>query len=236
MYHPLLTTNSQFDAVVLASGEFPANEVPLAVLCSTRPLIVCDSALVPLLGYGGKHGTVVPSAIVGDGDSLAPELKDRYASIWHQFDEQEDNDLTKAVRYLLDHYRELSDAEVVDERPRTVAFLGTTGKREDHTLGNLSLMVRYFAEFGICPCFITDYGWFVPASGDNVFATFPRQLVSVFNVNCHRLESRGLKWDTYPFTEFWQGTLNEAVGSECRISADGTYVVFRTYGAKVSTK
>lgn len=236
MYYPLLTTNSQFDAAVLAAGEFPRHDVPLAVLRSTRPLVVCDSALMPLLDYGNAHDTVVPSAIVGDGDSLTAEMKSRYAGLWHQFDEQDDNDLTKAVRYLLEHYRDLSDAEVVDERPRTVAFLATTGKREDHTLGNLSLMVRYFEAFGISPCFITDYGWFVPASGDNVFATFPGQQVSVFNVNSRSLESRGLKWDAYPFTQLWQGTLNEAVGSECRISADGTYVVFRTYGAKVSTK
>ena len=109
-------------------------------------------------------------------------------------------------------------------RPR-FCYLGATGKREDHTLGNISLMLYYYRQLAIDPVMITDYGYFVAASGTTRFESFPEQQVSIFNATCKELSSNGLKWDIYPFSELWQGTLNEALSNEFTIQADGDYII-----------
>ena len=71
-----------------------------------------------------------PEAIVGDLDSLSPEIAERFADRLYQDSEQDTNDLTKAVRWCIDKgYEE-------------IVILGATGKREDHTIANISLTWR----------------------------------------------------------------------------------------------
>lgn len=227
MVYQIINSTSKFDAAILAAGDFPSNDTTLNILRMVKPLLVCDNALLGLLKYSGRtdcagQTKIAPSAIVGDGDSLPEELKKEYHDIYHQYSEQEFNDLTKTTKYALANYPGI----------HRIVYFGTTGKREDHTIGNLALMVYYFREFGIEPCFITDYGWFSVARGENEFQSFSRQQVSVFNVDCRRLDSSGLKWSCYPFTELWQGTLNEAEGERFTLDGDGTYVVFQTFEAK----
>ena len=195
---------NEFDAVILANGAFPTADEPLRLLREARFVVCCDGA--------ARHWPQC-DAIVGDGDSVPEDLRDRLI----QIEEQEDNDLTKATRYCL------------KQGWHRIAYLGATGKREDHTLGNISLIVRYFLEMGVEPLMVTDYGWFVVANGDSEFESFPGQQVSIFNVNCQHLTSEGLKWQSYPYRQFWQGTLNEALSTVFRFHADGCYLVYRTF-------
>lgn len=214
---PLLTEDTVFPYVVLADGDFPSHPLPLSLLSRASHLVCCDRAGQQAVGHGFP-----PMAIVGDGDSLPVSFRRRYASIFHHEAEQDDNDMTKATRYLL---RQGASG--------TVCYLGATGKREDHTLANIALMEEYRQRFGIAPVMVTDHGWFVLARGRSVFASFARQQVSVFNLSCReRLSSVGLKWGTRPFTAFWQGTLNEALSDTFVLDGDGVCLVFRTFEAK----
>ena len=213
-------SHSPFSAAILAAGDFPNHVLPLRILRTAKNLIVCDGALEELLDY-----EIAPTAVVGDGDSLSEELKQRYAHIYHPISEQEFNDLTKATLFARSHLK--MDAST-HTRPR-FCYLGATGKREDHTLGNISLMLYYYRQLAIDPVMITDYGYFVAASGSMRFASYPGQQVSIFNATCKELSSSGLKWDIYPFSELWQGTLNEALSSEFTVHADGDYLLYRTH-------
>lgn len=197
-----------FDAVILANGLFPTAEEPLRLLREARYVVCCDGA--------ARHWLQC-DAIVGDGDSVPEELRNRLI----QIDEQEDNDLTKATRYCL------------SKGMRRIVYLGATGRREDHTLGNISLIVRYAREMGVEPLMATDDGWFVVAKGEESFESFAGQQVSIFNVDCKHLSSEGLTWASYPYSQLWQGTLNEAQGSAFKLTGDGYYLVYRTYSAKV---
>lgn len=198
------------DAVVLANGEFPVHNVPLSILENASHIVACDGAIAKLLAYQDSHRDLVA---VGDGDSIPDAMRDRLI----QIEEQDDNDLTKATRYCL------------EQGWRRICYLGATGKREDHTLGNISLIVLYYLEMGVEPVMVTDYGWFVVAKGDASFESFEGQQVSIFNVDCRKLDSEGLKWQSYPFHQFWQGTLNEALGTAFSLHADGCYLVYRTF-------
>lgn len=216
MLYPLIDANSAFDAVIVCDGDFPTNAIARTIMTNAKYLCCCDGAAVSCLERG-----IVPDAIVGDGDSLPEEWKKKYADRLHIFTEQDYNDQTKATRFCQ------------ARGMQRIAYLGSTGKREDHTLGNISLLLFYKRKFDLDVTMITDFGYFTPACGKQTFATFARQQVSIFNLcGCQRLVSRGLKWDAYPFSELWQGTLNEALGDEVTIDADGAYLVFRTFVGK----
>lgn len=198
---------TRFDAVILAHGVFPTHPVPLQLLHTAEHVVCCDGAI-----------SAYPDAdvVIGDGDSVPAQYHDRLI----QINEQEDNDLTKATRYC------------IAQGWRKIAYLGCTGKREDHTLGNISLLMRYFREYQVEGVMFTDHGVFTPARGTRTFESFPHQQVSIFNFGCSELSSEGLKWRCYPTTEWWQGTLNEASGTSFTIHSDNCYLVFRTYAAK----
>ncbi len=205
----------KFDVVILANGTFPSHAVPLKVLHTADKVVCCDGAI-----------KAFPSAdvVIGDGDSVPAMYHDRLVKV----EEQEDNDLTKATCYCIKNF----SPPTSHLSPLRIAYLGCTGKREDHTIGNISLLMRYFKEYQVEGVMFTDHGFFVPAKGDMTFETFSGQQVSVFNFGCTALSSEGLKWQCYPTTEWWQGTLNEALGTSFTIHADDCYLVFRTYNPK----
>ena len=215
MNYPLIDKNNQVEAVILGDGDFPVHPVATALLHNSAYLCCCDGAGRRCIEHG-----LMPNAIVGDGDSLSPDFIRRYCNIIHLIREQDDNDLTKATRHCL--------ARAIQR----IVYLGTTGKREDHTLGNIVLMIRYMCEFGLQPTLVTDYGWFVPASGMNIFDSFLQQQVSIFNFGCTDFRSEGLRWPSFPYQSLWQGTLNESIGDSFTLYGDGSYLVFRTFEGK----
>lgn len=212
-----------YDAVILAAGDFPQHSLPIKILRQAKKLFVCDGALANLLKLN-----ITPTAIIGDGDSINNTLKQRFSDIYHQIEEQEENDLTKATRYALAHI----DKELIGKQLPRFCYIGATGKREDHTIGNISLMMYYYKELGIIPTMITDYGYFHTSNGEHTFSSLPKQQVSVFNCSCTSLESEGLKWDIYPMKQFWQGTLNEALANSFTINGNGFYLVYQTFAQK----
>lgn len=212
---PLLTPDAAFDAVVLGDGDYPSHPLPTVILNRAAYLCCCDGAGRQAIDRGR-----MPDAIVGDGDSFGADYRARYARLFHQVDEQDYNDLTKATRHCM------------AQGFRRLAYLGTTGKREDHMLGNISQLMNYARNFGFDVTAITDYGYFIPCHGDVCLETLPRQQVSLFNAGCSVLESEGLRWNTYPYTAAWQGTLNEALGTHAELHADGWYLLYCTFDAK----
>ena len=202
--YPLIEKINDYEAVVLADGIFPSASIPQKLLKEAPFVCACDGAV-----------NYYPEAdvVVGDGDSVPESLRYRLIRI----EEQEDNDLTKSTRYCL------------SKGMKRIVYLGATGKREDHTLGNISLIVRYFCEMGVEPILVTDYGWFVVAQGDSEFESFAGQQVSIFNFSCRSLSSEGLRWQSYPYNQLWQGTLNEAISTSFKLKADNCYLVYRTF-------
>ena len=196
-----------FDVVILANGAFPTHAVPLKVLNEAERVVCCDGAV-----------KAFPEAdiVIGDGDSVPAEFRDRLI----QVDEQEDNDLTKATRYC------------EAQGWHNIAYVGCTGKREDHTLGNISLLMRYYREMNINGTMFTDSGYFTPAHGEQTFDSMPGQQVSIFNFGCKTIMSEGLKWNSYAYQELWQGTLNESLADHFTMRTDGFYMIFRTYSNK----
>lgn len=206
-------------AVILANGAFPTSPCLLKELKEAEFLAVCDGAIKHL-----ESLEIEPSVVVGDLDSISWELREKYAPKIVYIKEQESNDLSKAFFYCVS----LGFDEFV--------ILGATGKREDHTLGNISLLVEFvkhcknvviksdFGEFSIhsLPCKI-------PAQKGNQ--------ISIFCLNPDlQITSRYLK---YPLKSLalplWaSGTLNEAEGNFFDLRSDKDHkkervIIYRAY-------
>lgn len=204
------------EAVIIDAGIFPHNEIALSWLKKCDKIVCCDGAANRYLSAGGK-----PWRIVGDCDSLSPEFLQRYHSIVRRFPDQETNDQTKTVRYL------------ASKGIKRIAILGATGLREDHTLGNLSLLVAYLSE-GIETRAYTDFGVFIPVTDDREFVCPEGTQVSIFNFGATRLHADGLRYPIRDFTSWWQGTLNETTLPRFTIHAKGSYLVFINYPTQIS--
>lgn len=205
------TLHFDAEAVVLANGSYPRHELPVSMLKTAPYLICCDGAINELALHG-----ITPNVIIGDGDSISAENRSRFSEIFHQVDDQETNDQTKAISFL-------NKMEM-----KSVVILGATGGREDHALGNISLLMDYMTQ-GIDVRMYTNYGVFIPMKDNTTFTTRAGQQVSIFNIDAKGLSSVGLQYPIRDFTAWWQGTLNEACGNEVTITAQGSYLVYLTY-------
>lgn len=201
--------------IILADGEFPKNEKLLNILREAERVICCDGSTQKLLAFGRE-----PNAIVGDLDSLPVNLKIRFADrIFHDKD-QETNDLTKAVKFCISHHYQ------------AIGILGSTGLREDHTLGNLSLLADY-ALMTDSICLLTDYGRMDAMHSSRSFKSKPGQQVSIFSLASDTcITAHGLLYpiENRIFSSWWQGTLNQALEDSFSLDIDhGCLLVYRLY-------
>lgn len=199
------------EAVILANGDYPTHPIPLQILASAPYIVCCDGGADAYINRGN-----VPDVIIGDGDSLSEENRRKYSHILHYISDQETNDQTKAVNFLL------------SQGKKNIAIVGATGKREDHTLGNISLLIDYM-HAGAHVRMLTDYGIFIPCHGTCSFPCQPGQQISIINFGAHGLRGEGLVYPLSDFTNWWQGTLNECTGTEFTVHAEGEYLVIINY-------
>ena len=213
MQHFYQQTTDGADAVILAAGDFPSHPTLLQVLEQYRNHIICCDGAADVLLHAGFD----PEIVIGDGDSLSQDTYHKLADRFIYISEQETNDLTKAFYYA------------VSRSYNHLLILGATGKREDHTLGNISLLADYADHTEVC--MLTDYGILIPATGNTVFASYPGQQISVFCMDQHPLTLRGLKWpiESRIINRWWEATLNEALSDRFEIESNGKVIVFQEY-------
>jgi len=186
--------NRENKIVILANGLFPSGRQALELLEAAELLICCDGAADKLVGFG-----MSPHVIIGDMDSVSDDVKELYASIMIPSDDQESNDLTKAVHYC------------IEKGYPSVSILGATGLREDHTLGNISLLMEYYPRIEVQ--IISDFGMFYLVRSGEEVNSFPGERISLFSIdNSIRVSSSGL---LYPLKDlqlsnWYTASLNEA--------------------------
>ena len=199
------------EAVVVGGGDYPTHEKPLAMLHATPRVVCCDGAADEYISHG-----LTPWRIVGDGDSLSKEAKSRYADIIRINPDQETNDQTKAVEYL------------ASKGIKEIAIVAATGRREDHTLGNISLLIEYLHK-GLNVRIFTDYGMMVACRGNQSFKCPKGSAVSIFGFGTQGMQSEGLAYPIRDFTSWWQGTLNKTTQEVFYITCEGDYIVYIGY-------
>lgn len=200
-------------AVIVGNGQFPKKEYPLYLLESADYVVCCDGALDTYLRHFRNRTLRRPDVVIGDMDSLSKKTAAKFSDIAVRIEEQETNDQSKAFHYILEHFPDVD----------TIHILGATGKREDHTIGNLSLLMEYARELG---------GQGGAAGGRAVFVDIVSDWSSAFAItdtcdlnigegrsisiispdNSLKIKSKGLVWptDNVVFDNLWKATLNRA--------------------------
>ena len=207
--------------VIMAAGDFPVHPEPLAVLKNADVLVACDSAAAGLVERGIRFDYVV-----GDMDSLSEKYRELLREKLIHIREQDTNDLQKAFRFT----RELC---VPGDR---ITILGAAGKREDHTIANISLLTD-FAQSHPEIRILTDTGVFFPVLESGEFPSFLGQAISIFNPGCAPvlLSSGGLVYplDKLKLSKWWTASLNKAAAESFTLSFEGEHkdgvIVFAVY-------
>ena len=193
-------------AVIIGGGDFPRKPYPRELIRRADIIVCCDgNALKAFLRnreaiFGNDNR--IPDAIVGDMDSMTPQLAKEYSHLLIKIEEQDDNDQTKALHHILDNYPDVD----------TIHILAATGKREDHTIGNLGLLMEYARE-GSLPQLdmISDYATaFVVTDSCDLILGRGRKISLFSPDNSLKLKSKGLVWptDNVIFDNWWPATLN----------------------------
>jgi len=196
--------------VIVADGTFPIHDIPLGYLKNAKRIICCDGSVQNLIVAGMQ-----PDAIVGDLDSLSDELANRFADRIFLDENQDTNDLTKAVMWCIEiGYRD-------------IVIVGGTGKREDHTIGNISLLADYIGNVNVI--MVTDTGIFRPLLKSSEILSFSGQQVSIFSIDPEtEVTSYGLKYSLSQtkLTNWWFATLNESLGDRFSLDFSGRLIVY----------
>ncbi len=197
-------------AVIVGNGQFPKKEYPLYLLESADYVVCCDGALDTYLRHFRGRNLRRPDVVVGDMDSLSKKTAERFRDIAVKIDEQETNDQSKAFHYILEHFPDVD----------TIHILGATGKREDHTIGNLSLLMEYAREMRRQDCgrtvsvdIVSDWSTAFAITDSCTLDVGEGRSVSIICPdNSLNIKSEGLIWPTgnVVFDNLWQATLNRA--------------------------
>ena len=196
--------------VIICDGRFPKAEYPRYLIQTADVIVCCDGALQKFLRageaiFGEKR---LPDVVVGDMDSLSPSLRKKHSDIIVQIDEQEHNDQTKAFRWVLENIDGISQ----------IYILGATGEREDHTIGNISLLMEYAKTYdlegmGINVEMVSDHATIFAVTDTVEMDCGEGRRISIFSPdNTLRIKSEGLQWptDDVIFDNWWKATLNRA--------------------------
>ncbi len=211
------TNNHQLamQAVILANGKFPEHPKPLSMLLHAPMIVCCDGAIEHL-----ESLCITPNALVGDLDSVNDHLKNKYQSILHHDPDQNTNDLTKAVKWC------------IGQRIKSITILGATGKREDHTIGNIGLLISY-ARLGVEVEIVSDTGILKPLMKSTKLESYKGQQVSIFSTSNETvIYSKNLKYPIVNQTlpEWWMGTLNESLGDWFElVFAPGPVILYQKF-------
>lgn len=189
--------------VILAAGDFPnKGGTAWRVLEGADVVVCCDGAANTFRRLFARD----PEAVVGDCDSVKGEF-----STLVRVPEQETNDLEKAVRYCR------------SKGWRNPVILGATGRREDHTIGNI------FRAMALGLVVVSDFGRFVPFCGRKTFAVEKGAAVSVFATDpATKMTSMGLEWplDGVEFKNLYCATLNRATCGRVVLESDRPACVY----------
>ncbi|MBQ9701798.1 MAG: thiamine diphosphokinase [Bacteroidales bacterium] len=189
---------------ILSNGQFPTQPYPLYLLDSAEGVVCCDGALEKLLAH---NPSARPLAVVGDLDSLPEELQKQFSSLVVHESEQDYNDLTKTMRWVLREHPEVSE----------IVILGATGLREDHTVGNLGLLMEYTRLFDLGErkvTMVSDFGTAFAITDTCDLHLGEGRRFSLFSAdNTLQITSEGLQWptDNVVFDAWWKATLNRTV-------------------------
>ncbi len=186
--------------VILVNGEFPSHSLSIQKLNNAGTIICTDGSADKLLAHERT-----PDVIIGDMDSTKLN-KDDFKGVWSIAPDQNKTDLQKTLDWCI--VNDLKD----------VTVLGATGKREDHSLGNLHLLAEFSKKLKMN--FFSDHAIIYSFKGKRTFSSLKGQQISIVSIEqVHSISTVGLKYElnSEPLPPSCSGISNEAISDKFTI-------------------
>lgn len=192
---------------VIANGAAPDSPGERVALRACDGCVCCDR-LPPV-------GSPPLLQVVGDMDTPHDFVPPHLLTDCHA--DQETNDLTKAMRWTLAHYPEAE-----------IAYFAVTGKREDHTLGNLALI----AEWNRPAHIFTNAGNFVVlTAGDHTLPVSVGTPISFLSFQSQVINVTGVVWpvENLLLNSLWRATLNRTQADRLTIHCEAPLFIYQPW-------
>lgn len=198
--------------VIIANGKYPSHSYPLEIIDKAKTIISTDGSANKL-----KNHDLQPTFIIGDMDSIK-NIKDFKESEFLHIPRQDNTDLEKVFDYCIKY------------GIKDVSLLGAIGSRDDHSLANLILLLKYYNDIKIK--LITDTFTIECVKGKQIFSSFPQQTISLMAV--YRVKSVTTKGLKFPLKKqsmipSGMGISNLAIGKQFTINTSGKILLFRKH-------
>lgn len=168
-----------YDALILVNGEIPHQALWQSI--PHRVFICTDGAANAL-----DATNLTPDIIIGDMDSIAVSPKIRYphAQIISQHD-QNTTDFEKALLFARNN------------NYQKIICVGALGKSADHSLYNLSLLIRFGHTLELTALTFSEEKdtWIFPLRAHTQITTHPQEVLSFFAFPEATLSTTGLQWE-----------------------------------------
>ncbi len=164
-------------ALVIANGE-PPKKQRLQSLAREANVIICADGGANIALKSG----IMPDAIVGDLDSIHAEALVKFHKVTTYEDrDDETTDLEKAILWSIkakfDH----------------ITVVGATGKRVDHSVGNLGVLAKYYPDAIIR--FVDDLGELSYIGRELTFEARKGDVISLIPLSrCEGIFTQGLRY------------------------------------------
>lgn len=195
--------------IVLANGQPPPRKVFDYLDSIGYDKLICAD--------GGANSAfkceLIPDYIIGDLDSIKPEIYDYYYDKCEilQITSQNDTDVEKCLKFSYKN------------KFKDVILLGATGDRLDHSFCNLGITLKFFDKMRIRV--IHQKSILSVYEGLAILKTIPGETLSIYGFDAKtKFVSEGLKYPLKNFTLPFgvkESTSNIAVGKEVRLKIKG---------------
>ena len=195
--------------IVIANGSFPSHPIAKNYLNKSGTIICTDGAADKLIDSGKN-----PDIIIGDFDSTSIKGKNRTGK-WIETPDQNKTDLEKTFEWC------------IMNNIKKIVLLGSSGKREDHTIGNLFTLAKYHDEIQ-CEI-ITNHAKIICVSGENyIFADTNQNISIIATEPIERITLDGLQYNIkneslLPST---RAISNKAISDKFYLESTGKVLVF----------
>jgi len=172
--------NKELDsAIIIANGDAPRRaDIALLRKAGFTAIVCADGGL----RIAAKLG-LLPNVIIGDFDSSAPALREQYsgtAMLLHDKD-QNTTDIEKALNYL------------ISQGCKRVVLLAAIGSRVDHSLGNISILLKYADRLRLF--LIHGSSLLTHISGSSDFSSSQGEIISLYGFDRKtRFSTMGLQY------------------------------------------
>ena len=213
--------NISKNILVIANGKFPEKDLIDSITLDNYSVVCCDGA-----AQKAYDNNIEPDIVIGDMDSISPELYSKLSDRIIHLEDQDTNDLFKALDWL--NKKEIE----------SVIIVGANGLREDHSLGNIFVILENKYKYKIS--MITESGRFdLINTSHQSFESFEGQPVSIFCTDKNvRLNSKGLKYplNDFSFSKLYDASLNVSNGDSFEIRTNKSNINVLVYRANGKIK